>query len=70
MNILRFKTSVNCYNCIRAITPYLNKVAGITSWLVDIDDPAKILTVEGDSVKASDIVKALSQVGYKAEQLD
>jgi copper chaperone len=70
METIKFKTSVNCNNCIRAITPFLNKVNGISSWDVDLNDPARTLTVVGESIKPRQIIDALSQAGYRAEQLD
>jgi copper chaperone CopZ len=70
METIKFKTSVNCNNCIRAITPFLNKVNGISLWDVDLNDPARILTVVGIAIKPGQVIDALFQAGYRAEQLD
>lgn len=64
---MKFKTNVMCANCIAKVTPYLNKVAGENNWEVDTKDPKKILTIKNNNVKDQDVLKALSEAGYKAE---
>ena len=44
----RFKTTINCANCLRAITPALNAEPAITAWQVDTANPDKVLTVTTD----------------------
>ena len=48
MNTLRFKTNINCANCVRAVTPTLNGEPAITAWQVDTETPNKVLTVTSD----------------------
>jgi copper chaperone CopZ len=59
----QFKTNINCSNCVRAVTNFLNDVPGITKWSVDTDNPEKILTVEG-SAKQEDIEEAIDDAGF------
>jgi copper chaperone len=65
MATLRFKTTINCGNCIRTVTPFLNEVEGIKSWNVDTENPDKILTVETD-LDAELIVETVEDVGFDA----
>ena len=69
MPTLHFKTSINCANCLRAVTPFLNAEPSVTQWQVDTTDPAKILTVEGENVIAEQVMKAVAQAGFDIEPL-
>ena len=66
MEKLHFKTNINCGNCIRAITPYLDKAVGETRWQVDTAHPEKILTVEAEGVAVAAILKAVAKAGFEA----
>lgn len=62
---LKFKTSINCGNCVRSVTGFLNDVTGIDKWKVDTDHPEKILTVEGaDTLQEGAIVEAVEDAGF------
>ena len=67
MPTLRFKTTINCANCLRAVTPSLNAEKEISSWNVDTNNPAKILTVEGENVKAEQVIQAVQEAGFEIE---
>ncbi|PSR11936.1 MAG: hypothetical protein DA408_13505 [Bacteroidetes bacterium] len=60
---LHFKTNVNCANCVRSVTNFLNEVEGLESWQVDTANPDKILTVVGD-VTAAAVVEAVEDAGF------
>ena len=67
---LKFKTNINCNNCIRSVTPFLNKVDSIEEWKVDIDNPNKILTVEFEDGSESDVVEAVKKAGFEIQELE
>ena len=67
MPTLQFKTSINCANCLRAVTPFLDAEPSIQKWQVDTDNPAKILTVEGENVIPEQVMKAVAQAGFDIE---
>ena len=69
MNVLQFKTNINCQNCVRAVSGFLNEVSKIREWKVETDDPDKILTVEGDEVTIAEIVEAVEDAGFDIELL-
>lgn len=69
MPTLQFKTSINCANCLRAVTPFLDAEPTVEKWRVDTDNPAKILTVEGPNVIPEQVMKAVSQAGFDIEPL-
>lgn len=66
MEKLQFKTNINCSNCIRTVTGFLNDVKGIERWEVDTQNPAKILTVEG-AVEAATVIEAVEDAGFDIE---
>lgn len=70
MKTLRFKTNINCSNCLAKVTPSLNQKEGIASWNVDLDNPDKILTVETESLMPEDIIKTVKRVGFEATEMN
>lgn len=69
MNKYQFKTNINCSGCVAKVTPALEKLEGIVSWEVDINNPSKILTVEGDdNLSAKAVSDAVKTVGFNIEQ--
>ncbi len=67
MITLRFKTNINCSNCLAKVTPFLDRKEGINSWNVDTETPDKILTVETEVLEAEDILKTVKRTGFEAE---
>lgn len=61
---LQFKTNINCSNCIRTVTGFLNEVKGIEKWEVDTNNLDKILTVEGEDVMLDEVVAAVEEAGF------
>lgn len=66
MEKLQFKTNINCGNCVRTVSGFLNDVKGIEHWEVDTQNPAKILTVEG-ATDAKAIIEAVEDAGFDIE---
>ena len=64
MTTLQFKTNINCKNCIRSITPFMEEVEGIASWVVNTENPDKILTVEVDALTTTDIIAVVEDAGF------
>lgn len=69
MSTLRFKTTINCGNCIRAVTPTLNEEVGADNWQVDTANPDKILTVTSAQATAAQVVKAVEEAGFEIQPL-
>lgn len=66
MNTLKFKTNVKCGGCIAIVTPFLNKIEGISKWSVDTNSPDKILSVEAENIIPEEITNTLKTAGYQA----
>ena len=69
MSTLRFKTTINCGNCIRSVTPVLNREVGAGSWQVDTANPDKILTVNSDQATPQQVVQAVQEAGFEIQPL-
>ncbi len=69
MKTLRFKTNINCSNCVRAVTGFLNDVRSIQEWSVDTENPDKILTVKGEDVMAEAVVEAVEEAGFEVKEV-
>ncbi len=67
---LKFKTTINCGGCVASVTPALNSAVGEGNWQVDINDPAKILTVDSDTVNKATVIEAVNKAGFKAEPIN
>jgi len=63
----KFKTNIKCDGCIAIVTPALNETVGQNNWSVDLQNPAKILTIKNEAVKKNEVIEALQKAGYKAE---
>ena len=64
METSKFKTNINCDGCIATVTPILNALKGVDKWMIDIN---KILEVTSNVDQATEVIQALSRIGYKAE---
>jgi copper chaperone CopZ len=67
MSTLRFKTNINCGNCVRAVTPSLNEEVGANNWQVDTANPDKILTVTAAQAEAVQVMKAVKEAGFEIQ---
>ncbi|MBO2012687.1 heavy-metal-associated domain-containing protein [Hymenobacter negativus] len=69
MSTLRFKTTINCGGCIKAVTPALNQEVGANNWQVDTANPDKILTVNSTQATPAQVVKAVEAAGFEIQAL-
>ncbi|GMQ27395.1 heavy-metal-associated domain-containing protein [Algoriphagus confluentis] len=66
MKVLKFKTNIQCSNCLAKVTPKLNEQSDIQSWEVDLMDPERTLTVKTENLEPEDIKKAVLKAGFIA----
>lgn len=66
---MQFKTNIMCNGCLEKVTPQLNNTQGIESWGVDLQNPDKILTVEGSNTNEEDVIAAVKKVGFQIERV-
>lgn len=70
MKTLQFKTNINCSNCIRAVSGFLNDIPSIREWSVDTDNPDKVLTVTGDEVTVETVTEAVEDAGFEIKGIE
>lgn len=64
---IKLKTNVKCGACVATIKPEMDQLENV-SWEVDLSDPDRILTVNGECSEEK-IKKALEKAGYKGESI-
>lgn len=73
MKILKFKSSLKCDGCVNAIKPFMDSLAEIDSWNVDLNNPDKIIEVntseESDNMLSDKISKGIAEIGYTTEKI-
>jgi copper chaperone len=69
METLKFKTSLKCGGCVSAIKSEMDELKGVAKWEVDLTQPVKILSVEGEHLNESEIIDVLKEAGYEASKL-
>lgn len=68
MATMKFKTNAKCGGCVAAIGAKLNRVVKDDEWSIDLKSADKVLEVTAD-VSAEKIIEAVTEAGFKAEQL-
>jgi copper chaperone len=67
MKTQKFKTNINCGNCLAKVTPILNAEPKINSWSVDLQSDDRVLTVESDELTADEVFKTVLKAGFIAK---
>lgn len=72
MKTLKFKTNINCGNCISKVTPFLNEEFAIVNWSVDTDNSDKVLSIEleEDEITKEQVMEIVKKAGFKIEELN
>lgn len=65
MKELKFRTNINCQSCVNAVSDSLNSLKEINDWDVDTQNPNKILTVHGESLRPEMVEKTVEGAGFK-----
>lgn len=65
----RFRTNMNCSGCVAAVTPYLDKAAGMDRWEVDTAHKDKILTIHSAGITKETIIAIVEKAGYTIADL-
>jgi copper chaperone len=64
MKSIQFKTNINCGNCVKSVSGFLNDVNNVQKWEVDTSVSDKILTVNGDDVVVEEVIEAVEDAGF------
>ncbi|NLP57453.1 heavy-metal-associated domain-containing protein [Lutibacter sp. B1] len=69
MITVKYKTNINCSNCIKSVTPFLNELDNVDTWKVNTENPDKILEVSLDDEEKELVVDAVKKAGFKIEEI-
>ncbi|MCO5231176.1 MAG: heavy-metal-associated domain-containing protein [Chitinophagales bacterium] len=64
---LTFKTTLKCGGCEAKVKPFLDDLSEVASWKADLSQTPKTITVQGENIKAENIIAAIEKAGFKAE---
>ena len=68
-NTFKFKTNINCGNCVSTVTPLLNGLEGVNEWEVETGNKDKILTVVAAGATEEQVIEAVQKAGFKIEPI-
>ena len=68
METQQFKTDIKCSGCLGKVTPHLNEALGENNWEVDLNNPAKTLSIKVEAT-AETVKEAVQKAGFKAEKM-
>ncbi len=66
---VKFKTNINCNNCINSVSPFLNELDNVDLWSVDIRKSDKILSVVLGDENENAVIKAVKKAGYEIQEI-
>ena len=66
MNTYKFKTNINCGNCVAKVTPELDELQRLDEWKVDTSDKDKTLTASGENLEQDQVMQAVKRAGFTA----
>lgn len=69
MEILQFKTNLNCSGCVAKLSPYLDGENQIEEWSVDVKNADKLLTVKSTGISTKDLINTIALAGFVAKSL-
>lgn len=69
-NIYIFKTDKNAQAYLSEVAHVMENFDDQIRWITDLEDCDKILKVETDSIKSSEIMEAMRKAGFYCEELN
>jgi copper chaperone CopZ len=69
MKTIILNSNLHCGHCVRSITGFLEEIAELTSWEVDLNHPEKRIIAQGnDDLQAQKLIDAIEEAGYEAKE--
>lgn len=69
MQSIIFKTSLQCGNCVKAVSNVLDGNKSISEWFVDTTSEEKLLTVRGVGIDTNEIINQIQSLGFDIQKL-
>lgn len=68
MKTNKYKTNINCDNCVAKVRDHINDVHGVSTWEVNTASKDKVLTVNGEDFKEEELKRAVKDAGFEIEE--
>ena len=69
MEKIQLKTDLSCQHCVKAVDPILKNEAGIIDYIIDLEHPDKLVTIESEGANISLVINKFEEKGYRAEAI-
>lgn len=66
---LKFKTNLQCGGCVSKVQADLDAKVGINQWIVDTENPDKVLTINNENISPEEIETIVKSKGFIIEKL-
>lgn len=66
---MKFKSNINCQNCVAKVKNTLDNLVGEGTWKVDTNNPSKILEISNQEIEAKVVIDKLKRIGFAAEEI-
>jgi len=67
MKSQKFKTNINCSNCLAKVSPFLNESEKVKEWSVDLDSEERILTIKSEDMSEEEVFRTVLKAGFIAK---
>lgn len=67
---MKFKSNINCQNCVAKVKNTLDTLVGAEAWNVDTENASKILEISNPEASPAEVVNKLKRIGFTAELID
>ncbi|MFY0651827.1 MAG: heavy-metal-associated domain-containing protein [Cyclobacteriaceae bacterium] len=68
MSKFKYKTNINCDNCVKTVTPYLDSIQG-AEWSVDVSVKDKTLSVTGENLNSESVIEKVREAGFNISEV-
>jgi tRNA G26 N,N-dimethylase Trm1 len=69
MEVLILKTNIRYKKQVKEVAPLLNGSDGISRWNIDLEDIDKVLRIESNDMKITEVVQLIQEAGFHCEEL-
>ena len=68
MKKAKFETNLKCEGCVETLAKHIIKLDFVQNWEVDLASDKKTLTVTGETLDKSQIIRSVEEAGFTARE--
>lgn len=69
MEVLILKTNIRYKKQVKTVASLLDGQGNISRWNIDLNDIDKVLRIEADDMKLTEVVQLIQEAGFHCEEL-